>query len=83
MVVSCVRGTIAWMEPAIRSYASGVLVGLGKLGPAATLLAHIGGGADAVVGALVVVGLLALARKLIRLAGDPATDERDRPASPE
>ena len=60
---------------------SGTPMGLGKLGPAA-LLAHIGGGADAVVAALVVVGLLALARKLIRLAGDPATDERDRPASP-
>ena len=69
MVVSCVRATIAWMEPA-----SGT--------PAAALLAHIGGGAHAVVAALVVVGLLALARKLIRLAGDPATDERDRPASP-
>jgi hypothetical protein len=40
------------------------------------------GGADAVVGALVVVSLLALARKLIRLAGDPAPDESDRPPVP-
>jgi hypothetical protein len=62
---------------------SGTPTGLGKLGAAATLVAHKGGGADAVVGALVVVGLLALARKLIRLAGDPATDESDRPVSPE
>jgi len=35
--------------------------------------------ADALVGALAVVGLLALARKLIRLAGDPVSDESDRP----
>ena len=80
MVVSSVRATIASMPKATLAV-SGTPMGLGKLGPAATLLAHIGGGADAVVGALVVVGLLALARKLIRLAGDPATDERDRPAS--
>jgi hypothetical protein len=40
--------------------------------------------ADALVGALAVVALLALARKLIRLAGDPAPDENDRtPTSPE
>jgi hypothetical protein len=31
------------------------------------------------VGALVVVGLLALSRRLIRLAGDPAPDEGDDP----
>jgi hypothetical protein len=29
-----------------------------------------------------VVGLLALARKLIRLAGDAAPDESDRPPAP-
>jgi hypothetical protein len=63
---------------------SGAPMGLGKLGAAATLVALNGGQADAVVGALLVVGLLALARKLIRLAGDPAPDESDRPpVSPE
>ena len=56
-----------------------VVFGLGGPGGAATLVALKGGGADAVVGALAVVGLLALARKLIRLAGDPAPDESDRP----
>jgi hypothetical protein len=41
-----------------------------------------GGGVDALVAALVTVGLLALARKLIRLAGDPAPDGGDDPPSP-
>jgi hypothetical protein len=39
----------------------------------------VSGGADALVGAFVVVGLLALARKLIRLAGDPPPDGSDDP----
>jgi hypothetical protein len=56
-----------------------VAFGLGAPGGAAALVALRSGGADALVAALVVVGLLALARKLIRLAGDPAPDERDRP----
>ena len=66
-----------------------VVFGLGGPGGAATLVALKGGGADALVGALVVVGLLALARKLIRLAGYPAPDQSDggrsrrsRPAPP-
>ena len=56
-----------------------VAFGLGEPGGAAVLVALKGGGADALVGALVVVGLLALARKLIRVAGDPVPDESDRP----
>lgn len=38
-----------------------------------------GSGADVVVAALALVGLLALGRKLIRMAGDPAPDEREPP----
>jgi hypothetical protein len=56
-----------------------VVFGVGGPGGAATLVALKGGGADALVGALVVVALLALARKLIRLAGDPAPGDSDRP----
>jgi hypothetical protein len=37
------------------------------------------GVSDALVGTLVLLGLLALARKLIRLAGDPAPEDTDRP----
>ena len=49
----------------------------------AALIALRSGGADALFGALVVVALLALARKAIRLAAEPERDERDRPpASP-
>ena len=44
-----------------------------------SIIALKSGGADALVGALVVVGLLALSRRLIRLAGDPAPDEGDDP----
>ena len=56
-----------------------VAFGLGEPGGAAALVALKSGGADALVGALVLLGLLALARKLIRLAGDPAPEETDRP----
>jgi hypothetical protein len=59
-----------------------VVCGVCGPGGAAALVALKSGGADAVVGALVVVSLLALARKLIRLAGDPAPDESDRPPVP-
>ncbi len=59
-----------------------VAFGLGAPGGAAALVALRSGGADALVAALVVVGLLALARKLIRLAGDPAPDQSDRPPVP-
>jgi hypothetical protein len=45
----------------------------------AALVALRSGGADALAGALVVVALLALARKAIRLAAGPEGDERDRP----
>lgn len=55
-----------------------VAFALGEPGGAA-LVALKSGGADALIGALVVVGLLALARKLIRVAGDPVPDESDRP----
>lgn len=51
--------------------------GLGGPAEAAALVALKSGGADALFAALVVVGLLVLARKLIRLAGDP--DRGDRP----
>jgi hypothetical protein len=53
--------------------------GLGEPGGLAALVALRSGGADALVGALVVVALLTLARKLIRLAGDPAPRESDDP----
>jgi hypothetical protein len=56
-----------------------VVFGLVEPGGVATLVALKSGGTDALVGALVVVGLLALARKLIRLAGDPAPDGSDDP----
>jgi hypothetical protein len=56
-----------------------VVFGLGRPGEAAALVALRSGGANALVGALVGVGLLAIARKLIRLAGDPAPDGSDRP----
>jgi hypothetical protein len=56
-----------------------VVFGVGGPWGAAALVALESGGADALVGALVVVGLLALARKLIRLAGGGGPDERDRP----
>jgi hypothetical protein len=59
-----------------------VVLDLGWPGGAAALVALKSGGADALVGTLVVVGLLALARKLIRLAGDAAPDESDRPPAP-
>jgi hypothetical protein len=52
---------------------------LGDPGSAAALVALKGGGADALVAVLVVVGLLALARRVIRLAGDPAPDGSDDP----
>jgi hypothetical protein len=49
----------------------------------AALVALRSGGADALVGTLVVVALLALARKAIRLAAGPEPDDSDRPpASP-
>jgi hypothetical protein len=53
--------------------------GLGEPAGVAALVALKSGGADALVGALVLVGLLVLARKLIRLAGDPAPGESDDP----
>jgi hypothetical protein len=56
-----------------------VVFGLREPGGAATRVALKSGGANALVGALVLVGLLALARKLIRLAGDPAPDQSARP----
>lgn len=56
-----------------------VAFGLGAPGGAAALVALKSGGSDAMVGALVLLGLLALARKLIRLAGDPAPEDTDRP----
>ncbi len=56
-----------------------VAFGLGGPGGAAALVALRSGGATALVGAFIVVALLALARKLIRLAGDPAPDESDPP----
>ena len=42
--------------------------------PSSSKVALQSGGAAALVGALFVVGLLALARKLIRLAGESAPD---------
>jgi hypothetical protein len=39
----------------------------------------VSGGAEALVGALVVLGLLAFARRVIRLAGDPPPDGSDEP----
>ena len=66
---------------AVRRDPGGGAVRLMPIGPPP--LAALGSGAaTALVGALVVVALLALARKLIRLAGGPATDERDRPLRP-
>jgi hypothetical protein len=59
-----------------------IVLDLGWPGGAAALVALKSGGVDALVGTLVVVGLLALARKLIRLAGDVAPDESDRPPAP-
>jgi len=55
------------------------LYGLSGPGGTAAVVALKSGGANAVVGALVVLGLIGLARKAIRLAGDPTPDGNDRP----
>jgi hypothetical protein len=52
---------------------------LNSVSETAAVVALRSGGADALVGALVMVALLALARKAIRLAAGPEPDERDRP----
>jgi hypothetical protein len=49
--------------------------GLGGAGGTAALVAIRSGGADALAGALVVIGLLALARKVIRTAGGSGPDD--------
>ncbi len=59
------------------------MIVLSGVSETAAIVALRSGGADALVGALVVVALLALARKAIRLAAGREPDERDRPpASP-
>jgi hypothetical protein len=56
---------------------------MNDLSETAALVALRSGGAEALVGALVVVALLALARKAIRLAAGPDPGDGERPpASP-
>ena len=58
---------------------SGLTLFTGLCGPGATaaMVSLRSGGADALAGALVVVALLVLARKVIRLAGDTGTPDDD------
>ena len=59
------------------------MIVIGGVSETAAVVALRSGGADALFGALVVVALLALARKVIRLAAGSEPDECDPPpASP-
>ena len=55
---------------------------MNDLSGTAALVALRSGGADALVGALVVVALLALARKAIRLAAGPDPGDCELPPTP-
>jgi hypothetical protein len=61
---------------------SGATLFTGLCGPGATvaMVSLRSGGADALAGALVVVALLVLARKVIRMAGDTGSPDDDRRA---
>ena len=55
---------------------------MNDLSETAALVALRSGGAEALVGALVVVALLALARKAIRLAAGPDPGDSELPPTP-
>ena len=79
LIKTSFRSRTLWPIASSPSSQQDVVFGLGGPGGAAALVALKSGGSDALVGALVLLGLLALARKLIRLAGDPAPEDTDRP----
>lgn len=54
-----------------------LFTGLGGPGATAAMVSLRSGGADALAGALVVVALLVLARKVIRMAGDTGSRGED------